>query len=165
MIHRLNEQVLDSEDSEVNGESRKRASSTTSSTSGQASPSKLAEAGAKNESTSSSTKLQAADASSSTSSRIDESDATSTLRTLVEENDKMAIRANDVLPTTGIHNKSAEGSGLERQCDDCSDTDDSEPRCHIRIKSDSAASLSEVATHQKQEEIDAPSSNKRARLT
>jgi len=165
MIHRLNEQVLDSEDSEVDGESRKRTSSSTSSTSGQsqkaALPNKVAEAGVKNEGSNASTKVQTADTSSS--SRIEESDATSTLRTLVEENDKMAVRSNVAFSTTGGH-KSEEGSGSEGQCD-CCDDDDSEPRCHIRIKSESAASLSEAARHKKQEEIDGPPSNKRARLT
>jgi len=165
MIHRLNEQVLDSEDSEVDGESRKRTSSSTSSTSGQsqkaALPNKVAEAGVKNEGSNASTKVQTADTSSS--SRIEESDATSTLRTLVEENDKMAVRSNVAFSTTGGH-KSEEGSGSEGQCD-CCDDDDSEPRCHIRIKSESAASLSEVSRHQKQEEIDGAPSNKRARLT
>mmetsp|Transcript_44607 Transcript_44607/g.108118 ORF Transcript_44607/g.108118 Transcript_44607/m.108118 type:complete len:431 (+) Transcript_44607:176-1468(+) len=164
MIHRLNEQVLDSEDSEVDGESRKRTSSSTSSTAGEsqaASPNKLAEAGVKSEGSNASIKVQAANTSSS--SRIEESDATSTLRTLVEENDKMAERSNAALSTTGGH-KSEEGSGSEGQCD-CCDDDDSEPRCHIRIKSESAASLSEAARHKKQEEIDGPPSNKRARLT
>ena len=163
MIHRLNEQVLDSEDSEVNGETRKRASSSTSSTSSQASPNKLAEAGVKNEGSSASTKVQAVETSSLPSSRTGESDATSTLRTLVEENDKMAVRANVAFSTTE-RQKSEEGSGPDGQCD-CSDTDESEPRCHIRIKSESAASLSEVARHQKQEEIDTRPPNKRARLT
>ena len=160
MIHRLNEQVLDSEDSEVAGESRKRTSSSNSSTSGQASPIKVANAGAKTDGSNANTNVQAADAASS-SSRIEDSDVTSTLQTLVEENDKMAVRANVALPMTG--HKSEEGSVSEGQCD-CSDDDDSEPRRHIRIKSESAASLAEVARHQKQGEIDAPPSNKRARL-
>ena len=158
MIHRLNEQVLDSEDSEVNGETRRRSSSTSS----QTSPNKLAQAGVKNEGSSAGTKVQAVGTSSLPSSRIGESDATSTLRTLVAENDKMAVRANAALSTTG-REKSEEGSGPDRQCD-CSDTDDSEPRCHVRIKSESAASLSEVARHQEQEETDATPSSKRLRL-
>lgn len=104
MIHRLNEQVLDSSDSEVHGD-RKRAT-----------PDRSTAASASTDSENGGSRV-----GRRTNARK-ESEATSTLRSLVEENAKIANPAQ-VASTTARDHKS-EGTVSEEHADDDSNDGD-----------------------------------------
>lgn len=124
MIHRLNEQVLGSEDSGVQSERKRNSLS--------ASQSQLA---SKDQATGRGGGVQpASNDSEASANRNEESAATSALRSLVESNDLMAARSK-VEPK-------AEGTVSEEHCDDDDDDSEAVASTHAPIASETTKAAS-----------------------